>query len=138
MMKEDLKLALLHNAFETDSSWINKDEDVIMEFSKLLGQKVEMTGSPMKFIVDQVYEQDSVESLLYLIEIWEDSIFDMFLVDSEGGDWFDDNEDHNALEAEYGDEGYDYYEIHTKNKIHDFECCKPFGGVEYTGTRNRS
>jgi hypothetical protein len=48
------------------------------------------------------------------------------------GDWSEDNEEHEMMENEYGDEGTECYIIYTKSKKHFFSEDKPFSnGVEY-------
>jgi hypothetical protein len=67
-----------------------------------------------------------------------DSDLDCFESDFEDGDWVEDNEEHEMMEIEYGEEGIKYYFVYTKSKKHIFSESRPFpNGVEYDGREER-
>jgi hypothetical protein len=132
----DSELFKLHQAFGED--YPEYYEYVSEIFSEVLGREIKPENNPMKVVIDLVFELDHIDALIKLFEYNENMPQDYFYIDFEEGDWFEDNEDQRALEAEYGEEGYKYYEVHTKTKIHVFQEMKPFSnGLEYTETKER-
>jgi hypothetical protein len=134
--KIDSELLKLHEVFGEDNPEYYNDVSEI--FSEVLGREIKPENNPMKVVIDLIFELDHVEGLIKLFEYNVDKPQDYFYIEYEEGDWSDDNDEHDALEAEYGSEGYNYYEVKTKTKIHQFEEMKPFSnGLEYTGTTER-
>ena len=71
-----------------------------------------------RLIVEEIYNNNNVELLNYIIIDPGRFDWDTYISEYsfERGDWFDDNEEHEELEEQYGEEGTDYYSIETKNK----------------------
>jgi hypothetical protein len=87
----------------------------------------------MEWVAERTYETDNVSVLCEIFcENLLDSDIEYFESDFVDGDWSEDNEEHEMMENEYGDEGTECYIIYTKSKKHFFSEDKPFSnGVEY-------
>ena len=141
----DKELKKLQEAFYTnnyDDKDVKKEYfiDAIKQLSESLNTLIEPTTKSLEEIVNIIYETDHVEALkLFLtgdLGFGHDLYFCKYYFDE--GDWFDDNEEHEEMEREYGEEGYQYYHLYTKTKIHVFRELRPFPeGMEYEVTKER-
>lgn len=142
----DKELKKLQEAFYT-ANYDDKDatEDYFIEGIQKLSQSLETLIEPsaksLVEIVNIIYDTDHIEALkLFLtgdLGFGHDLYFCQY--DFEEGDWFDDNEEHQEMEREYGEEGYQYYHIYTNTKIHVFNEMRPLseGRIEYVETKER-
>jgi len=112
---------------------------VFQELSSLIGEAIPEVLKPMEWVAERTYETDNVGVLcLIFCDNLIDSDLDYFESDFEEGDWFEENEEHEMMENEYGEEGIEYYFVYTKMKKHIFSEAKPFSnGVEYDRSDDR-
>jgi len=94
----------------------------------------------MEWVAERTYETDNVGVLcLIFCDNLIDSDIDYFESDFEEGDWFEDNEEHEMMENEYGEEGTQYYLVYTKTQVHTFSEDRPFSnGVDYVKSETQS
>jgi hypothetical protein len=144
MEKEQLQLRKLFFA-----DCYNQEEiadDGFIQTIELINQKfglnicIDVTS--VNQVVDHIYENDDLELLKFLLlEGWcFDSGFNFneCPTDFERGDWTEESEDSDDVHEEYGEEGYDYYFITTKNKIFVFwEMRWSSNSLDYYGTEER-
>lgn len=120
-MEEQLKKLheiLYSDNYDTDfeDEWFIKKVNSINDQFKL---NIPLSKDSMRLIVDEIYNNDNLELLKFMIIDPGGFDWDEYSCehDFERGDWFDDNEEHEIYEEEYGEEGTDYYIIETKNKL---------------------
>jgi hypothetical protein len=128
-----LKNALYASSFTHEDLNDEYNADAFQQLSELLGESLPNDVNPMEWVAERTYETDNVS---VLCEIFCENLFDSdieyFESDFLDGDWSEDNEEHEMMENEYGDEGTECYIIYTKSKKHFFSEDKPFSnGVEY-------
>lgn len=128
-----LKNALFSSSITTEDLNDEYYADVFQQLSALLGESLPDGVKPMEWVAERTYETDNVNVLCSIFcENLLDSDIEYFESDFEEGDWFEDNEEHEMMENEYGAEGTECYVIYTKTKKHFFSEDKPFSnGVEY-------
>ena len=95
-----------------------------------IGISVSPNTNPLEIILNHIYLHDNISLLERMLGTEEaketenafffDIDMDFAFTEFEIGDWSD------FPETEYGIEGYNYYEIHTKNYIHTFQHMMPF------------
>jgi hypothetical protein len=144
MEKEQLQLRELFFA-----DCYNQEEiadDGFIQTIELINQKfglnicIDVTS--VNQVVDHIYENDDLELLKFLLlEGWCFDFgfnFNECPTDFERGDWTEESEDSDDVHEEYGEEGYDYYFITTKNKIFVFwEMRWSSNSLDYFGTEER-
>ena len=128
-----LKNALYASSFTHEDLNDEYNADAFQQLSELLGESLPNDVNPMEWVAERTYETDNVS---VLCEIFCENLFDSdieyFESDFLDGDWSEDNEEHEMMENEYGDEGTECYIIYTKSKKHFYSEDKPFSnGVEY-------
>jgi len=128
-----LKNALYASSFTHEDLNDEYNADVFQQLSELLGESLPNDVNPMEWVAERTYETDNVSVLCQIFcENLFDSDIEYFESDFVDGDWSEDNEEHEMMENEYGDEGTECYIIYTKSKKHFFSEDKPFSnGVEY-------
>lgn len=128
-----LKNALYASSFTHEDLNDEYNADVFQQLSELLGESLPNDVNPMEWVAERTYETDNVSVLCEIFcENLLDSDIEYFESDFVDGDWSEDNEEHEMMENEYGDEGTECYIIYTKSKKHFFSEDKPFSnGVEY-------
>jgi hypothetical protein len=141
----DKELQKLHLVFYTSD--MNEDDakeeyfkDGIAKLNQLLGTSIEPSKNALAEVIDKIFDSDNVEALELLLTGDLGFGYDLDYCDNyfEEGDWFDDDEEHEEMEEEYGEEGYQYYDIYTKSKIHVFSQSRPFADeVQYEETKDR-
>ena len=92
----------------------------------------------MKYILVHIYQNDSINILKNMLNVEGDGEYsidydlDIAFEDFERGDWSDEGEDRDLYEEQYGEEGYNYYNINTKKYLHVFQEIQPFSeGLEF-------
>ncbi|MDA9325855.1 hypothetical protein N9Q69_01350 [bacterium] len=92
----------------------------------------------MKYILGHIYQNDSINILKNMLNVEGDGEYsidydlDIAFEDFERGDWSDEGEDRDLYEEQYGEEGYNYYNINTKKYLHVFQEIQPFSeGLEF-------
>ena len=128
-----LKNALYASSFTHEDLNDEYNADAFQQLSELLGESLPNDVNPMEWVAERTYETDNVSVLCQIFcENLFDSDIEYFESDFVDGDWSEDNEEHEMMENEYGDEGTECYIIYTKSKKHFFSEDKPFSnGVEY-------
>ena len=136
---QNLKNALFASSVTSEDLNDEYYADVFQQLSDLLGESLPFGIKPMEWVAERTFETDNVDILR---KIFCDNLIDsdlgFFDSEFEEGDWFEDNEEHEMMANEYGDEGTECYIIYTKSKKHFFSEDKPFSnGIEYDKTEDR-
>jgi hypothetical protein len=136
------KLKDAFHASSFDQNDLNNENytRVFQELSSLIGEAIPEVLKPMEWVAERTYETDNVGVLcLIFCDNLIDSDIDYFESDFEEGDWFEDNEEHEMMENEYGEEGTQYYLVYTKTQVHTFSEDRPFSnGVDYVKSETQS
>ena len=111
-----------------NGDWTDETFQVIY---KEIGISVASKTNPMEIILTHIYLNDSISLLERMLSTEEtvgakihfgfDYEIDEVFTEFVRGDWSD------YPDTDYGEEGHNYYEIHTKNYIHIFSKMMPFG-----------
>jgi hypothetical protein len=118
----DEQLKKLHEILYSDNYESDiEDNWFIEEINNINNQfnlNFPISNDSVKLIVEEIYNNDNVDLLSYVILgkygfDWDENACEY---EFERGDWFDDNEEHEYYEEQYGEEGTDYYSMETKNK----------------------
>ena len=127
MTKNEKHLKILCEVFNTE--WYvdcEFDEQFQIIYNEI-GISVSPNTNPMEIILNHIYLDDNISLLKRMLgaDETEDAIvfdndMDSAFTEFEIADWVD------FPETEYGLEGYNWYEIHTKNYIHTFKHMMPF------------
>jgi hypothetical protein len=136
---QNLKNALFASSSKQEDLNDKCYADVYQQLCDFLGESLPDGVNPMEWVAERTYETDNVGVLcLIFCDNLIDSDLDYFESDFEEGDWFEENEEHEMMENEYGEEGIEYYFVYTKMKKHIFSEAKPFSnGVEYDRSDDR-
>ena len=142
----DQNIQTLRNALLVDNYDAQDFQDIefIENFNKLCSlfdDKYDADQNPLDWLIEKIIEHDSVEALILILSEDIGLQYDMeyFENDFEEGDWFEDNEDHEMMEDEYGEEGTQYYLVYTKTQVHTFSEDRPFSnGVDYVKSETQS
>ena len=125
------------DSYENDFIKIDGDlsglDEMFQVVYKELGISLASKTNPMKNLLHHIYVHDKIAFLERMLNTGEtieaktnfgfDSHTDIVLTEFEKGDWVE--ESSSSYEEEYGEEGYNYYEINTKNYIHTFSELQP-------------
>ena len=146
-MEEHLKILYeVFNAEGVDAEWRKSDDFTVKHLQKIyneLGISLKPKTNPMEIILNHIYVNDNISLLARMLgaendadnKEFEDGISNEFeseeftslcFSEFERGDWTEEGEARDQVEDTYGEEGYNYYEIHTKNYIHTFSHMMPF------------
>jgi hypothetical protein len=140
------ELEQLYLVFHIDSDEIFEVENEDKEFKQLLSEVIDDNipegVMPLRWVIDKIYEEDKV---LWLIDLFDSNSidYDLDYLDSEfeEGDWteYPDEETKEMIEENYGEEGYTYYYIYTKTKVHTFSKMEPLRSdtFEYSNTKDK-
>ncbi len=144
MKKKNENRENMYSAFYADSyaEISTYDESKIEMFQKIqkdlgIDEIPEGVSNYMAYFLDHIYENDTADVLVRMMNVGDDGYgfdydIDVFFTEFEEGDWFDDNEEHEIMEETYGEEGYNLYQIVTKNFQHNFRDMAPFSnGLSY-------
>ena len=138
---QTLRNALLVDNYDAqdfrDSEFIN----VFNQLCSLFDEQYDTDQNPLEWLIGKIIEHDSVEALQLIFSENIGLQYDIEYLDNyfEEGDWSEDNEGHEMMEDEYGEEGTQYYSIYTKNQIHTFSEDRPFSdGVDYVKSTSRN
>jgi hypothetical protein len=147
MKKNNENLENLYSAFNADSyaEIGNYDESEIEMFHKIqkdlgIAEIPKTVTNYMEYFLENIYENDASDVLVRLMNVGDDGYgfdfdIDLFFTDFEEGDWSDDSEEQEDMEEEYGEEGYNLYQVFTKTLQHNFRDMTPFSnGLEYDGS----
>ena len=127
MTKNGKHLKILCEVFNTEYYVDCEFDEQFQIIYNELGISVSPNTNPMEIILNHIYLHDNISLLERMLGTEEtgnafgfDIQMDFAFTEFEIGDWSD------SPETEYGVEGYNYYEIHTKNYIHTFSHMMPF------------
>jgi len=85
---------------------------------------IDMDYDTIDDLAIDLYDQDNV----FLFTFGDYGVdFHLMFVSWEKAHWIDDPDGVSNLEKMYGEEGTNYFTLHTKNKIHSFSESTPFG-----------
>ncbi|MDA9182534.1 hypothetical protein N9O51_05015 [Saprospiraceae bacterium] len=139
----DKHLETLYTLFRVES-FENDADETLQKIIKDFGIPEISSTNLMKYILDHIYQNDSINILKNMLgiegdgEYGMDADLDLVWADFERGDWSEEGEDRDNYEEMYGEEGYNYYNINTKKYLHEFQEMKPFSeGLQFVGSTLR-
>ena len=133
------------DSYENDFIKIDGDLSSLDELFQIayreIGISLKSKTNPMKNLLHHIYVHDKIDFLERMLNTDEtieakinfgfDSYTDIAFTEFEKGDWVEES-------SEYGEEGYNFYEINTKNYIHTFSELQPHSeGLSLCSSRKK-
>jgi hypothetical protein len=127
MTKNGKHLKILYEVFNAKGYVDCEFDENFQIIYNEIGIGVSPNTNPMEIILNHIYLHDNISLLDRMLGTEEtdnvivfDYDIDYCFTEFERGDWSD------YPDTDYGEEGHNYYEIHTKNYIHTFSHMMPF------------